>query len=365
MIKRNPRGSALLVAMLVMGILMVITLGLTDLIIREMRLEADVSKAGKAYYAAEAGIEEALLAVHQGLPGVEKQDVEGADFDSAGEYSFSIHGRSKTFPDLTDVDYGSDLTKTFKPLRHNESVTIPMFYSDDNGQVKHIKNFYVAYYMQPVDLSVKANGFALNDFDVLRWKIFGLRKDVGTKRTESISDYISVGSEDSDQSPRCFGTKVDSSDEGKCKATAQGVAYTTVDSKQILACSLIEARTFYRYNPDGSLDKSTLEQQCHSIAGFFTDHEYNYLTLTNAVNLDMIKKAKSASQDATVEERKALATIYYKIVVLDGDELPLNDVKITSVGVLDDIEQAIEVVVGREQFLPVFNFSLYRFDADK
>lgn len=364
MIKKQPKGSVLLVAMLVMGILMVITLGLTDLIIREMRLEADVSKAGKAYYAAEAGIEEALLAVHQGLPGVEKDNVEGAEFAAGARYQYSIHGRSKTLPDLTGVDYGTDLQKTFQPLRHNESITIPMFYTDAEGEVKHIKNFYVAYYMQPIDLSVKSEitGLELNDFDVLRWKIFGLTPQ--TKRTESISDYISAGDNDSAQIPRCFGTKVDSSDD-KCKFIGQGDLYMTVDHKEILACSLIEARTYYKYNPDGSLDKSVLEQQCHSISGFFTDHEYNYLTLTNAVNLDMIKKSKISARDANLKARTLLATIYYKIVVLDDDELPLNNVKITSVGNMDDIEQAIEVSVGREQFLPVFNFSLYRFDADK
>lgn len=359
----RQRGSALLVALLVVGVLMVVTLGLTDLIIREMRLQADVSKAGKAYYAAEAGIEQALLQVHQGLPGVEKQNETGVKFSDDTAYKYSIHGLSTSVPDLSNVNYGSDLAKTFKPLRQNESVTIPMFYQDKDGNVKHTKHFYVAYYMQPLDLNLKdGNNFGLNDFDVLRWKIFGLSS---AKRTESISDYISVGVNDTAQTPRCFGTQVDNGSKVKCQPNATQPAYTNVGGEQIVSCPLTAARTYYAYDASGNLDKSSLTQQCYPLTGFFNNHDYNYLVLTNAVNLDMIKKSKTATDTANNKEKVALATIYYKVVAMEDDNFPLNDVKITSTGILGDIEQAIEVNVGRDQFLPVFNFSLYRFDAKK
>lgn len=356
----QPRGSALLVSLLIVGVLMVVTLGLTDLIIREMRLEADVSKAGKAYYAAEAGIEQALLEVHQGLPGVEKQNQAGVAFSDGTSYKYSVHGLSKTVPDLSNVDYGSDLSKTFKPLRQNESVTIPMYYQDKDG-VKHTRNFYVAYYMQPVDLNLKdGNNFNLNDFDVLRWKIFGLSEG---KRTESISDYISVGVNDTAQTPRCFGTLPDYGSKVNCQPSVPQTA--TVGGEEIITCLLTEARSYYAYEDNGNLSKDSLNKQCYPLSGFFNNHDYNYLVLTNAVNLDMIKKGKNSTETANNKEKAALATIYYKVVAMDDDNFPLNEVKITSIGSLADIEQAIEVNVGREQFLPVFNFSLYRFDSKK
>jgi len=75
----------------------------------------------------------------------------------------------------------------------------------------------------------------------------------------------------------------------------------------------------------------------------------------------MIKNNKQGDPNAIlpIAEREKLATIYYKIVALNGDELPLNNVEILSRGEVDGITQDIQVVVGREQFLPVFNFSLY------
>lgn len=235
-----------------------------------------------------------------------------------------------------------------------------MFYTDEKGQIKHTKRFFVAYYMQPIDLSVPK--LVLNDFDVLRWKIFGLN-DNGS--TESISDYISAGDTNTAQDPRCFGTEFDSSPANGCQPNVTRGTTFTNDGKPITTCPLTAARSFYKYDLGGLLDKNTLQEACYELSAFFNDHKFNYLVLTNAVNLDLIKNSKNSTQPATEKEKKVLATIYYKVVAMGEDNFPLNDVKITSVGKVGDIQQAIEVNVGREQFLPVFNFSLYRFDANK
>ena len=59
--KNFQKGSALIIALLLIGVLLTLTLGLGSLVMREVRITNDVINEGKAYYAAEAGIESGLL----------------------------------------------------------------------------------------------------------------------------------------------------------------------------------------------------------------------------------------------------------------------------------------------------------------
>ena len=66
-------GSSLIIVILIMGILMILTVGLSGLAIREIGQTAGIVKAGQAYYAAEAGIENALLELENSFPGYETE----------------------------------------------------------------------------------------------------------------------------------------------------------------------------------------------------------------------------------------------------------------------------------------------------
>ena len=61
----------LLITLLLLGVLMTLTLGISNLVIREIRVTQSIVDANKAYYAAEAGVEDALLKLKKSGEGAE------------------------------------------------------------------------------------------------------------------------------------------------------------------------------------------------------------------------------------------------------------------------------------------------------
>ena len=76
-ILKNRRGTALLIALLVMGVFIAVSLVLSALILREVRITKTFVDAGQAYYSAESGIEIGLYALNTRLPGWEPQTDDG------------------------------------------------------------------------------------------------------------------------------------------------------------------------------------------------------------------------------------------------------------------------------------------------
>jgi len=70
----RKEGSALLTALLIMGILIAVSLATSMLIVREVGLTKLTLDAGKAFYGAESGVEVALLQIEENLPGYEVLD---------------------------------------------------------------------------------------------------------------------------------------------------------------------------------------------------------------------------------------------------------------------------------------------------
>ena len=66
---KDIKGTALLVALLVMGVLVAIGLALSSLVFRELVITKEFLDAGRAYYTAESGVEIALYAIENHLPG--------------------------------------------------------------------------------------------------------------------------------------------------------------------------------------------------------------------------------------------------------------------------------------------------------
>lgn len=56
----NQKGISLLLMTLILSVVMAISVGLSSIIITELKISTDVDKSSRAYYAAESGIEEAL-----------------------------------------------------------------------------------------------------------------------------------------------------------------------------------------------------------------------------------------------------------------------------------------------------------------
>lgn len=252
---QKSTGSALLITLLMLGVLMTLTLGISTLVIREIGITQSVVDANKAYYAAEAGVENALLIISINKPGYEladqpiKYQAESGDFDPDFKYNFSIANTSDAVPGFSDdkpifveptvVSGGSDgsivtdckisnakspfalaytkeqvytdcVRATYRKLGLNETHIIPLFSADPAGGTKEVNDFLVEYYLNMRDgsgLWGEFKGLSLNTIDVLRWKVYGQPKtDNGVQRTESIADFYPGIDNNSPNSPVCIGT---------------------------------------------------------------------------------------------------------------------------------------------------------------
>jgi len=148
--KFNKReGSSLIVAILVMGILLTLTLGLSNLVIKEIRQTSDIVASSEAYYAAEAGIERAMYELAQGAPGYETEG--GWVEEDAGEedldYQYKIENKGDSIPYFPADEpiflnagdqvaaynrnsvYQNNPEMTYNVLPLNQTVTIPLFTS--------------------------------------------------------------------------------------------------------------------------------------------------------------------------------------------------------------------------------------------
>jgi len=369
---QKQRGSALVIALLIMGILMTLALGLSDLVLRESRITTDIVSSEVAHYAAEAGIESALLDLQQNLPGFEIENGGMADGvfgnnqnigiskDVDLDFNYTIENKTKTIPyvDTTLVDpyiaQGNPRKYMYNVLKLNDSMTIPLFVAGEDGKIIPVTSFRVEYFIDAQVASDMLYAIDIGDIDILRWKITGVKSDSnpGNKKyfTESIGDYIpSLGG--LENNPNCFGTS-----DSTAEINEDGVSYN-------YNCSFLYpyAREAYTYQ----IVNNILQTVSHTEEGnnpmqikdFLISHTNNYLTITNIFNPAIL-------QGRSDYEKRNKAKIYYRIIIPNKNEYTIREfAKISSVGFVRDLRQRIEALIPPDSFMPVFNFSLYRTDV--
>lgn len=305
----REQGSALLVALILMGILMTLSLGVSGLIMSTLKDSRFLLEKTKAWYAAETGLEHALAAVSQNAPGFEMQKSANIA-DSNAEYEYRVRATASEIPTKESYD-------RFAILRLNESVTFPLFRGPDPDDA--VKNFRVEYYLAP-DLKLRG-GFVDEDLDILRWKIFGIAADGAM---EVMNEFLPMqAGKNSAESPSCLGTESD------CWNGAK----------------------FYERTPQGF---NIVPH--HPMVTFLEQHTQNFLVLTNMVNVDVIQ-----AEALGTHEKKKIANIRYRVIEGDGEpRLTLPSIKIESDGFSGSAKQSLDLEVKRETFLPVFNYALYR-----
>lgn len=388
----HQSGSSLLVAMLVMGILLTLTLGLSSLVVREIGQTSDAVASGRAYFAAEAGIEQALYDLSQSLPGYETSDwvpVEEEDID----YRYRINNKGDKIPYFPpdepvfltsdrgavspDFLYSDLPWETYNVLRLNETVTIPLFTQNEDGSFDDVEKFLVQYYVD-FELDPEASSFIqdgslkIEDFDIMRWKLFGNPKDASSDqalRTDAISDFYPGHSQDSWEQPVCIGSAETLLNEYNCLTpVAHNVVVnetgqaTGVEDSPIPASAVwSHARECYANEAGVQVAPTDVHRGC-SIQTFMETHSRNYITLTNVVNPDIVGISN-------IDLRAARANIYYRVVALPGPDEPklvrdFADIQSDGYARNGEIRQSIDVKLRMSSFLPVFNFSLYRTDTE-
>lgn len=369
----NRKGTALLVAMLVMGVLMTISLALSTLIFRETRITKDFIDAGQSYYSAESGIEMALYSLNNKLPGWQPGSAEtytsyfvDPDLKTVGE--LRVENRCKAYPcfDEDEFDYKSASAKEFYDyLDLNETITLPLFVVK-NGEIVNATDFVVEYYVA-FDASADLNNLqlkTLSGWDVLRWKLFGVRNENaaggGAGITEAISDFTAVSVSNTHdfqtnaQRPSWFGSEScellnDQQKNSRYNKDIQCLPFTA---------SLCDTRTaretyLYNYSIDGAereLDGKPVP--CYPIGNFLGEHKLNYLTLTNFINPTVLKEPGN----------EMFQRLYFRVELFTetgAAETAREYADITANGYSGDSKQSINVKIKKDSFMPVFNFSLY------
>lgn len=373
---QNKQGTALLVALLVMGVLIAISLSLSVLILRETQITKDLLDSGRAYYAAESGVEVAMYKLKNSLPGWETEKKEyvalklGEDLRAVGEYR--VNNTCNAYP-CFDEGFDKDsapVTAYYDVLDLNETITIPLFV-DGKGNVE---DFTVEYYttFNPKE-HLKIESDQLNGWDVLRWKIYGIYDKPGLEVTESISDFTAVSlqkgvvtEEDIPshaQKPSWFGSvncdQINNPYNAgiECGTYVDGLGNTEEvkingqkASLQAGLCWPTEAREYYWYGGDQELDSDDIKT-CYSIKQFLDEHKLNYLTLTNMMNPAVFKN------DLDLLQTNAFSKIYFRIEM--NGETAREYADITANGYSGSVKQSINVKMQKGSFMPVFNFSLY------
>lgn len=370
----NQKGTALITALLVMGVLTAISLSVSALIVREIGITRLVLDAGKAYYTAESGMEKALLELNKNPMG----DFDGEDVPfQVGEGvkgKFTIKNTANSYPVVVG-EVQDNPEAYYSYLDVNDSVTIPLFINKGGDEVK-VENFVVQYF---VDL--KKGNFIFNDlgtlgsWDVLRWKVYGIVPDGDNNgETESINDFTPVSlvidnvgggkSLTSAANPSWFGSIDNWSGDGEdyyyftmgdsinYTPYQEGPAWsvsTDVDGQTIYQgyCPRTHAREHYKY--DGDL-MTVID--CYPISEFLKGHNQNYLVLTNLMNPSVLN---SDGCDKACRESKS--RLYYRVV--SREFMPREFAEITSIGEAGGSKITLDMLRKRDSFMPIFNFALY------
>jgi len=286
---RGEKGTALIIALLVMGILTAVSLAVSALVVREIGVTKMALDAGKAYYAAESGIEIGLLDIKKNAPGWEPVGSDGgggvvsAEVSDAQDFKLTLKNKAQSYPYLDSEKYdldSADAEAFYDVLELNESVTIPLFTVDSGGKEIPVTQFRVYFYVGfGLDDLNFTSGKVLTGWDILRWKIYGLKDGV----TESINDFTAVSSDTAGGftdavKPSWFGSvdcnvKDESLSYGKvgCTFYESQVKDEKVDSVHDFdiyagTCWPTEAREHYYYENE----KIEAVRYCYSIKEFLT-----------------------------------------------------------------------------------------------
>lgn len=313
----RPEGSALLIALMMMSILITLSLGINQLLITTLRDTTSLRDTTRAWYAAEGGIERALASAYDHGLGFEEEKsftmVAGA---GGASYTYKVHATASNYPENNN---------DFATLHLNESVTIPLFRGAADDSTK-IKKFRVEYFLSP---ELTANPEFINDIqniykiDLLRWKLFGIN---------AINQSMEVMNE---FAPMEFGKYT--SDNPSCIGTGSNCHWN--------------GGKFFEPDGHGGFDLADNK----FISDFLNTHSQVFLVLTNVFNTDLLPGTLSTRQ------QQKLANIRYRIKDTDGTgNLTLPFMFLSADGTAGTATQSIDLALPRPSFLPVFNFALYR-----
>jgi len=71
----KQKGVSVLLVIMITGVILIVSLAVSDLVLRQAKFSASLGESAQAYYAAESGIEEGLYKLRRGLEFTQDQPV--------------------------------------------------------------------------------------------------------------------------------------------------------------------------------------------------------------------------------------------------------------------------------------------------
>jgi len=363
----SKRASAILVSLLVMAVLIVIGIAINELVVYEIRVQADEVQRLKAYYAAESGIEKGLLDIYEhNIPGytrpeillvgglksdenanyVQREMTDGFADNDLRNYRYQVFGQDDTVP--CDFLVDEKIEGPYGTLEINESATIPLHKyigTDDSGDKKEeIEDFAVEYYVTPEGLARLLTENEKTRQDVLRWKVFALtanaRRFLYGEETDAISDYVPL--------KNGFNTK----DMPTRFASNPKIGEINTDPKW--------ASAKYYKREVGINEYRILDT--YPVNQFVKEHSYNFLMITNVLgNLVMLQGGKFVPDTSNpgFEDLLNVRKIHYRVITSPDKKLACNSYMVKADGFIHGAKQSLDVRIALDTFLPVFDFALY------
>ncbi|MEK9159417.1 MAG: hypothetical protein AAB383_01670 [Patescibacteria group bacterium] len=321
---RNRRASALLLSFFMMTMLILVSISVSVLVIRDIAAVRTIVGGTQALYGAEGMSEIGLYAVKENLPGYEPSYSDYV-YTNSVLASANLHAREDMVPCLGQDSDG------WSVLAPNESIQLALFaQTNEGGDFLKNTSFAVDFYVgddEGKSLYGVMSNF-LNSEDILRWKILGLYNE----KTEAISEYIPLDTDNARTSkvnPSVFGPG-------------------SKGAPKYMNAKFYDSGTPSHFYPD------------YPISTFLADHDYSYLVLTNIIQ--------------GIDD----ANIYYRLRWTSGsssvntelDEVVCEYTEISSVADVENgsARQLLKTLVREGENLPVFDFVLYHTaddDAEK
>lgn len=368
---KNKKGSAVVIALLLTGTLILIGVSLATVINNETRQIAEIIRNGRAQYLSEAGTEVGLLYTHQSPRGSEpknnslenifslttRQNTRNIVFNNqvnlsnniTNQFSFEVNTLSNYLPIVEDFTLNESLQnptnpdirkKLFEALPLNQSVTIPL---------TDAKQFEIEYYF------ALDSGDNRQDWDILLWKLFGTNSN---GEIENLSEYFPATGSTAQGNKNISNTTIGSS-------SVAPASFGTLTPEQGFNCG-----TYFPAQSETQLLTGENQSQEFTTCGqliqtFLDNHSNNYLVLTNGVNTALFGENEAIFD---------IANIYWRACTPNcSDSLLKNNLedkenqflvpqftKITSKGTHNRNTKYLYTSINPEGFLPVFDFSIYR-----
>jgi hypothetical protein len=320
---RSSPASALLLSFFMMTVLLLASISVSTLVLRDTVAVRSMVSGVQALYAAEGVTELGLYSVKENLPGYEPSFLDYS-LNETSIASAQLSARGTVVPCEGQSEDGWGV------LDPNESVQLALFaQTKEDGSFLKNTSFKVEFFVGDEEENPLFNDMTqfLTEQDVLRWKILGLYY----AQTEAISEYIpldTTNNRTSPENPSVFGP-------GASGTVPDGYKYA----------KFYDSGTPSHFYPS------------YSIATFLENHDYNYLVLTNIIQ---------GAEDAR---------IYYRLHWVPGSGVPSAELggvvcEYTEINALADstgiaeVRQVLQTLVREGENLPVFDFVLYHTRED-